>query len=184
MLRRKKVANIKSAKKRILVNKRQRVENRLVKTSLNTEIKKYKKDLSDGNLEGTATRLAGIESDIMSARSKGVLHANNASRKVARLKLAYAKAQTTSTVAPAQKVEEVKVEEVKVEVKPEVVEKKAEPAKKPAAKKTATKATAKTEEKPATAKTATKKATTKTTAAKTTAAKTTTKKTTAKKDAE
>ena len=42
--------NIKSAKKRVLVNKRQKAENRLVKAALSTEIKKFRKALAEGDL--------------------------------------------------------------------------------------------------------------------------------------
>ena len=147
------MANIKSAKKRVLVNKRQKEENRYIKASLNTEIKKFRLAIAEGNFAAAEAQLKVVESDIMSAKSKGILHANTASRKVSRLKAALSSAQATTEVK-----EEVKVEEVKEEVKAP-------------AKKTTTKKAETTEEAPA-KKAPAKKTTTKTTTAK----KTTTKK--------
>ena len=109
--------------------------------------------LADGKFEEAQKKLISTISYIDSARSKGVLHKNNASRKIARLTMAYTQATANVKVAEAPK--------AKAEVK--AVEVKEEPAKK-----VVKKATAKTtEEKPA-KKTTTKKAEPKTTAKKTT----------------
>lgn len=162
-----KVANIKSAKKRVLVNKRQKAENRYIKAALNTEIKKFRLALVNGDLVAAEAQLRVVESDIMAAKSKGILHANTASRKVARLKAALSSATATTEVKVEAKVEakvEEKVEEVKVE------EVKA-PAKKTTTRKTTAKKAEEKEEAPA-KKAPAKKTTTKTTTAK----KTTTKK--------
>ena len=151
------VANIKSAKKRIDTNKRQKTENKLVKSTLSTAIKNYKKALASGNLEEAQVRLTKAISLIDGAREKGILHKNNASRKVANLSAALYKAQqkanqNTEVKAETKKIE--KVEEVKVEVAKEE-----KPAKKTTTKRTTKKAEEKTEEKPA--KKTTKKAATK-----------------------
>lgn len=159
-----KVANIKSAKKRVLVNKRQKAENRYIKAALNTEIKKFRLAIVSGDLAGAEAQLKVVESDIMSAKSKGILHANTASRKVARLKSALSNATATTATEEVKveaKVEE-KVEEVKEEVKA--------PAKKTTTRKTTTKKAETAEE--SAKKAPAKKTTTKTTTAK----KTTTKK--------
>ena len=111
------MANIKSAKKRVLVNKRQKAENRYIKAALNTEIKKFRLALVEGNFTAAEEQLKVVESDIMAAKSKGILHANTASRKVSRLKAALSQAKATTEVKVEAKVEEVKVEEVKEEVK-------------------------------------------------------------------
>ena len=153
------MANIKSAKKRINTNKRERNENRYVKSTLATMVKSFRKLLAEGKVSEAEAKLNDTVSYINSACSKGVIHKNNANRKVARLHLALnkAKANQAPAVAPvkvAKKVEVEKVEEVKeVEAKPvkktttkkaaEKTEAKA-PAKKTAAKKdTAEKAPAK-----------------------------------------
>ena len=147
------MANIKSAKKRISTNDRQRAENRYIKATIATYIKNYRKALADGNLEDAKAQLTTTISYVDSACSKGVLHKNNASNKVAKLTAALDKA---SKIAP--KKEEAKKTTVKKVEKVEVVEAKVEeaPVKKTAAKKTTAKK--ETAEKPA-KKTATKKAT-------------------------
>lgn len=138
------MANIKSAKKRINTINRQKAENKLIKSTLSTYIKKFKTLLTAGEIEKAEVQLKETISYIDSACSKGILHKNNAARKVGRLSAALFKAKKS---APA-KVEEKKVEEKKAEVK---VEEKVE--EKPAKK--TTKKAVKTEEKPA--KKATKK---------------------------
>jgi len=156
------MANIKSAKKRISVIERRREENRYVKATLSTYVKKFRKMLEEGKVAEAETFSKEVYSYIDSACSKGVIHKNNASRKIGRLASALYKAQAT---AKAQKpAKQPKVEE-KVEVKAEEkVEEK--PVKKTATKKATTEK-----------KTTTKKATTEKTAEK----KTTTKKATTKK---
>ncbi len=132
------MANIKSAKKRINTINRQKAENKLIKSTLSTYIKKFKILLTAGEIEKAEVQLKETISYIDSACSKGILHKNNAARKVGRLSAALFKAKKS---APA-KVEEKKVEEKKAEVK---VEEKVE--EKPAKK--TTKKAVKTEEKPA-----------------------------------
>lgn len=164
------MANIKSAKKRIKVINRQKAENKFVKATIATATKKFRALVEAGNLVEAEAKLKETISLIDSAESKGILHKNNASRKVGRLSYALAKAQFEANGAkavvaekPAKKVaakEEVVAEEKpakktttkKAAAKTEATEEK--PAKK------ATKTTAKkeTEEKPA-KKTAAKKAT-------------------------
>lgn len=146
------MANIKSAKKRISTNDRQRAENRYIKATISTYIKNYQKALASGNLEDAKTQLTTTISYIDSACSKGVLHRNNASRKIARLTKAFDKANLTAPKKrTVKKVEKVEVAETTVEEAP----------KKAPAKKTATKTTAKKEtaEKKTTAKKTTKKET-------------------------
>jgi len=141
------MANIKSAKKRILTNDRQRSENRYVKATISTFVKDFRKMLADGKFEEAQKKLISTISYIDSARSKGVIHKNNASRKIARLTSAYTQATANVEVKEVKKAE---VKEVKAEVKVE------EPAKK-----TTKKATTKSaEEKPA-KKTTAKKTTAK-----------------------
>ena len=86
------MANIKSAKKRISTNDRQRSENRYVKATISTFVKDYRKMLADGKFEDAQKKLISTISYIDSACSKGVIHKNNAARKIARLSSAYTKA--------------------------------------------------------------------------------------------
>lgn len=146
------MANIKSAKKRISTNDRQRAENRYIKATISTYIKNYRKALADGNLDDAKTQLTTTISYIDSACSKGVLHKNNASNKVAKLTAALDKATKNAPKKEETKKAVKKVEKVEEEV---VAEEKA-PVKKTVAKKTTAKK--ETAEKPA-KKTATKKAT-------------------------
>lgn len=137
------MANIKSAKKRIKVIDRQRAENKFVKATIATYTKKFRALVEERKFDEAEVKLKETISLIDSAESKGILHKNNASRKVGRLSYALAKARFE-----AKPVEEV---EVKPEVKAEVKETKVEET--PVAKKTTRKTTAKTaevkEEKPA-----------------------------------
>ena len=114
------MANIKSAKKRINTIARKREENKLVKSSLRTQIKKYKKALAEKDVTLAESLLKETISKIDAARSKGILHKNTASNKVARLSSALDKirkevATEVKTEVKATKVE--KVEEAKVEEK-------------------------------------------------------------------
>jgi len=146
------MANIKSAKKRISTIERRTAENKYVKATISTQIKKFRKMLAEGNIAEAEKFSKEVYSYIDSACSKGVIHRNNASRKIGRLAEALYKAQSTAKVETKKKE---KVEEVK-EVKAE--ETKAEPAKKATrttrtTRTTKTTKTAKTtEEKPATKK--------------------------------
>lgn len=91
------MANIKSAKKRVETIKRQRDENKLVKSTLSTSIKKFKKLLSSEDLVNAEAQLKETIALIDKAESKGVLHKNNASRKVSRLCAALDKAKKAKT---------------------------------------------------------------------------------------
>jgi len=128
------MANIKSAKKRVLTNDRQRSENRYVKATISTYVKDYRKMLADGKFEDAQKKLISTISYIDSACSKGVLHKNNASRKIARLTVAYTRATQS---APQVEVKE-EVKAVKAEVKEETP---AKAVKKTTAKKTTKKET-------------------------------------------
>ena len=137
------MANIKSAQKRISTIERRNQENRFVRATLSTKVKKLRKMIEEGNVAEAEKFSKEVYAYIDSACSKGVIHKNAASRKVGRLAAALFKAKASATPAPkAEKVEEVKAEEAPVVEAP--------------AKKRTTKKAATTEEKPA--KKATKKA--------------------------
>ena len=149
------VANIKSAKKRIDTINRRREENKFVKATLSTYIKNFRKALAEGRTQDAEAKLPEIIAYIDSACSKGVIHANNASRKVGRLSAALFKAKATVVEAPTKTTK--KVEKVEVEATEVVAEEKPAKAKKTTAKaektekavkekKTTTKKTKKVEE--------------------------------------
>ena len=82
------MANIKSAKKRILVNEKKAAQNQMIKSAVKTEIKKVRAAVEAGNKEEAAKALLAATSAIDKAESKGVIKKNTASRKVSRLALA------------------------------------------------------------------------------------------------
>lgn len=121
--------NIKSAKKRVLVNAKKTEQNKMIRSAVKTEIKKVDLLIKDNKLEDAKVALASAFSVIDAACAKNVYHKNNAANKKAKLakKLDAAIKAAAPVEAPAPVVEAAPVEE---------------PAKKPAAKKTTTKKTA------------------------------------------
>lgn len=79
------MANIKSAKKRILVNRTKAERNKAIRSGVKTSIKKVYAaiDAKDADAAKAALRDATVAID--KAATKGVYHKNNASRKVSRL---------------------------------------------------------------------------------------------------
>ena len=79
------LANIKSAKKRILVNQTKADRNKAIKSGVKTAIKKVYAVVEAGDKEAATAELAVATKTIEMAASKGVYHKNNAARKVSRL---------------------------------------------------------------------------------------------------
>lgn len=79
------MANIKSAKKRILVNRTKAERNKAIKSGVKTAIKKVYTAVESKDKEAAAAALLNATSVIDKAASKGVYHKNFASRKVSRL---------------------------------------------------------------------------------------------------
>lgn len=82
------MANIKSAKKRILVNRTKAVRNKSIKSSVKTAIKKVDAAIAAKDVEAAKAALTAATSAIDRAATKGVYHKNTASRKISRLNLA------------------------------------------------------------------------------------------------
>ena len=82
------MANIKSAKKRILVDRRNAERNKAIKSSVKTAIKKVDAAVAAKDKTAADTALVAAISDIDKAASKGVFHKKTASRKISRLTLA------------------------------------------------------------------------------------------------
>ena len=82
------MANIKSAKKRVLVNQKKADRNTMIKSAVKTEIKKVRTAIEAGNKEEAAKALLAATSAIDKAESKGIIKKNTAARKVSRLALA------------------------------------------------------------------------------------------------
>ena len=83
------MANIKSAKKRILVNRTKALQNQMIKSQLKTAVKKFVAavDANDKALASELYRVAVKKID--QAVAHGVLHKNNAAHKKSALTLKY-----------------------------------------------------------------------------------------------
>jgi small subunit ribosomal protein S20 len=79
------LANIKSAKKRILVNQTKAARNKAIKSKVKTMIKKVDAAIVAGDKELAKACLVNAVAEINKACSKGVYHKNTAARKVSRL---------------------------------------------------------------------------------------------------
>lgn len=79
------MANHASAIKRHKQSEKRKLRNAAVKTSLKTAVKKVKEAQVAGKADEAKTNLMKAVSEIDKAVSKGVLHRNNAARKVSRL---------------------------------------------------------------------------------------------------
>ena len=82
------MANIKSAKKRILVNKKKAARNKAIKSAVKTAIKRVEAAVVKKDAQEAAAALKNAVSTINKAASKGVYHKNNAARKISHLALA------------------------------------------------------------------------------------------------
>lgn len=79
------MANIQSAKKRILVTKTKTLRNKAIKSRVKTEVKKFYAALEAGDKSSAQAQLLVAISQIDKATTKGVFHKNAASRKVSQL---------------------------------------------------------------------------------------------------
>ncbi len=79
------MANIKSAKKRILVNRTKAERNKSVKSGVKTAIKKVYAAVEANDKEAAKAALTAATSALDKAAKKGVYHKNTCSRKISRL---------------------------------------------------------------------------------------------------
>ena len=87
------MANIKSAKKRIVTSQKRAAKNKAVKSGVKTAVKKVLVAVEAKDAAVAAAAFENAKSIIDKAASKGVLHKNTAARKVSRLAAAVKKAQ-------------------------------------------------------------------------------------------
>ena len=142
--------NIKSAKKRVDVNEKNRAINKAYKSELATGLKKYNAAIASGDLEVAKSLINATVSLVDESVTRGIIHKNKADRKKADINAKFN--ALVASQAPAKeekKVAKKEKEEVKAETSEEV---------KPAKKTTRKKAETSTEEKPA-KKTSTRKTT-------------------------
>ncbi|WP_367567864.1 30S ribosomal protein S20 [Lacrimispora sp.] len=79
------MANIKSAKKRILVNETKAARNKAIRSKVKTSIKKVEAAIAAGDKAAAQASLLSAITEIDKATTKGVYHKNTASRKVSRI---------------------------------------------------------------------------------------------------
>ncbi len=73
--------NIKSAKKRVKVIKTKTLQNKMFKSAMKTEIKKYNAAIASGDLALAQETYKEAVKKIDHAASKGIIHKNAAARK-------------------------------------------------------------------------------------------------------
>lgn len=79
------MANIKSAKKRVIVNRTKAERNKAIRSEVKTSIKKVEAAVAAKDLAAAQAALKVATATIENACSKGVYHKNNAARKVSRV---------------------------------------------------------------------------------------------------
>ena len=79
------MANIKSAKKRILVTRTKAARNKSIKSAVKTSIRKVDAAVAQKDKAAAEAALTEAIATISKATSKGVYHKNNCARKVSRL---------------------------------------------------------------------------------------------------
>ena len=79
------MANIKSAIKRIQITERKTLRNRIFKSIVKTEIKKFEAAVTSNNLEEAKALLSSTAHILDKASAKGILHKNAVYRKKSRL---------------------------------------------------------------------------------------------------
>jgi len=78
------MANIKSAKKRIATNEKKNLENRMVKSKISTEVKKFKAAVAAGEFDLADELLKVVFAELDSAAGDSVMHKNKAARNKAK----------------------------------------------------------------------------------------------------
>lgn len=82
------MANIKSAKKRILVSERNAAKNKAIRSKVKTAIKKVDAAIAAKDKDAAKTALVAAVSELNRAGSKGIYHKKTVSRKISRLTMA------------------------------------------------------------------------------------------------
>lgn len=77
--------NIKSAKKRVLVNETKNAQNKAAKSALKTTLKKFDAAVAEGNRSEADSVYKEAVKSVDKAAAKGLIHANKAARKKSQL---------------------------------------------------------------------------------------------------
>lgn len=83
--------NIKSAAKRVLISAQSRIRNRSGRSDISAARRKLLEAIGAGNKEAAVKLYAAYSSELDKKAKKGIIKANNASRKKSRLALRLAK---------------------------------------------------------------------------------------------
>ncbi len=76
--------NIKSAKKRVIVAEKKTLQNKMFKSALKTELKKYEAAVAAGDKELAQATYKEAVKKIDQAAAAGIIHKNNAAHKKSR----------------------------------------------------------------------------------------------------
>ena len=79
------LANIKSAKKRILVSRKRADRNKSVRSRIKTAVKKVDAAIEAGDKAAATEALRAAVSELDKATKKGIYHKNTTARKVSRM---------------------------------------------------------------------------------------------------
>ena len=79
--------NIKSAKKRVKISEKKALQNKMLKSSLKTALKKYEAAVNSGDTALAQQLYKDTVKKIDQAVAHGILHKNNAARKKSRFTL-------------------------------------------------------------------------------------------------
>ena len=79
------MANIKSAKKRILVSAKKAARNKSTKSAVKTQIKKLEAAITAGDKEQAMKELSALKSVMGKATAKGIYTKNNNGRQISRM---------------------------------------------------------------------------------------------------
>jgi len=79
------MANIKSAKKRIVQTQRRTEVNRSRRSDMRTHVKMVEKAIIGGDIVAAQTAFKAVEPKLMRSAQKGILNRNTARRKLSRL---------------------------------------------------------------------------------------------------
>ena len=85
------MANIKSAKKRILVNQTKALQNQMVKSQLKTTIKKFNAAVESGDKAAASKAYKLAVKKVDQAVARGLLHKNNGAHKKSEFALKFNK---------------------------------------------------------------------------------------------
>lgn len=77
--------NIKSAIKRVGVNEKKNLENRMIKSKISTYVKKFNAEVKENRLDEASKLLSDVFSLLDTAAKDNVIHKNNANSKKAYL---------------------------------------------------------------------------------------------------